>query len=110
MISTPSGNNVQIMDDFKSSPGDILREMALKPDQEEPFYVVDLSDVVRKHKLWKLALPRVEPFYAVKCNDTTVVLEVLAALGTGFDCASKPINCYTEKRMNFHPSARSSGV
>lgn len=26
---------------------------------------------------------------AVKCNDTTTVLEVLAALGTGFDCASK---------------------
>lgn len=26
---------------------------------------------------------------AVKCNDSVTVLEVLAALGTGFDCASK---------------------
>ena len=26
---------------------------------------------------------------AVKCNDSGTVLEVLAALGTGFDCASK---------------------
>lgn len=26
---------------------------------------------------------------AVKCNDSLTVLEVLAALGTGFDCASK---------------------
>lgn len=26
---------------------------------------------------------------AVKCNDNLLVIEVLAALGTGFDCASK---------------------
>lgn len=26
---------------------------------------------------------------AVKCNDSLTVLETLAALGTGFDCASK---------------------
>ena len=25
----------------------------------------------------------------MKCNDTLAILEVLAALGTGFDCASK---------------------
>lgn len=28
-------------------------------------------------------------FLAVKCNDSLTVLEVLAALGTGFDCASR---------------------
>lgn len=28
---------------------------------------------------------------AVKCNDNLIVIEVLAALGTGFDCASKVI-------------------
>lgn len=26
---------------------------------------------------------------AVKCNDSPMVLKLLAALGTGFDCASK---------------------
>lgn len=26
---------------------------------------------------------------AVKCNDSAIVLELLAALGTSFDCASK---------------------
>lgn len=26
---------------------------------------------------------------AVKCNDSPIVLQLLAALGTGFDCASK---------------------
>lgn len=28
-------------------------------------------------------------FLAVKCNDSLTVLEVLASLGVGFDCASK---------------------
>lgn len=81
-------SSVEIIEDQRSAM-DVVRELASDPSREDPFYVVDLSDVVRKHKLWKLALPRVQPFYAVKCNDTTTVLEVLAALGTGFDCASK---------------------
>jgi len=33
-------------------------------------------------------LPRVKPFYAVKCNSDPFVLKTLASLGTGFDCAS----------------------
>ena len=34
-------------------------------------------------------MPRVEPFYAVKCNNEPGILQLLASLGTGFDCASK---------------------
>ncbi|KAM4598208.1 ornithine decarboxylase-like [Polymixia lowei] len=34
-------------------------------------------------------LPRVKPFYAVKCNSTPGVLNMLRALGTGFDCSSQ---------------------
>lgn len=34
------------------------------------------------------ALPRVTPFYAVKCNPDRLILRTLAALGCGFDCAS----------------------
>lgn len=58
-------------------------------DNYDAFYVGDMGDVVKKHKIWKTLLPRVEPFYAVKCNDDTEILRVLARLGTGFDCASK---------------------
>lgn len=38
---------------------------------------------------WKAAMPRVTPFYAVKCNPEPGLLKLLNALGTGFDCASK---------------------
>lgn len=34
-------------------------------------------------------MPRVVPFYAIKCNPEPGVLKLLAAMGTGFDCASK---------------------
>lgn len=56
---------------------------------EEPFYVVDVDDIIAKHKKWLINMPRVRPYYAVKCNSSPVVLELLAGLGLGFDCASK---------------------
>jgi len=62
------------------------RDIEVKSDA---FYVGDMGDVVKKHQTWTTQLPRVEPFYAVKCNDDPTVLAVLAQLGTGFDCASK---------------------
>ncbi len=38
---------------------------------------------------WRAAMPRVAPFYAVKCNPEPGMLRFLVAMGTGFDCASK---------------------
>ncbi|XP_013783566.1 ornithine decarboxylase-like [Limulus polyphemus] len=58
-------------------------------DSEEPFYVFDMSDIVHKYKMWKYKMPRVRPFYAVKCNDNPLLLELLAVLGLNFDCANK---------------------
>ncbi|PWN43323.1 ornithine decarboxylase [Ceraceosorus guamensis] len=55
---------------------------------ENAFFVADLAEVYRQHIRWQRALPRVIPFYAVKCNPDPYVLRLLAALGTGFDCAS----------------------
>lgn len=58
-------------------------------DDRDAFYVCDLGDVLKKQLRWVRALPRVTPFYAVKCNDSRAVVMTLASLGTGFDCASK---------------------
>jgi len=57
--------------------------------ENEAFYVVDLGAVVRKHQEWTAHLPRVKPFYAIKCNPDTAIIKLLASLGTNFDCASK---------------------
>src|SRR5579871_5354430 len=58
-------------------------------DVESSFFIADLGEVYRQFVRWKKSLPRIEPFYAVKCNPDPLVLRLLASLGAGFDCASK---------------------
>ncbi|XP_066121200.1 ornithine decarboxylase-like [Saccopteryx bilineata] len=77
-------------------PGQSAREVVLKKIQElsdsdhrNPFMVTDLGVLASRHQAFCQALPRVSPFYAVKCNSSPWVLRVLATLGTGFDCASQ---------------------
>ena len=46
--------------------GDIVNAQIKHNDligKEDAFYVVNLGDVVNKHRLWREKLPRVEPFY-----------------------------------------------
>lgn len=61
---------------------------ACEVEGENPFFVADLGQIRRQHVHWLAELPRVTPFYAVKCNPDPYVLRLLAGLGTGFDCAS----------------------
>eukprot|EP00567_Pseudictyota_dubia_P001098 CAMPEP_0197466226 /NCGR_PEP_ID=MMETSP1175-20131217/64941_1 /TAXON_ID=1003142 /ORGANISM="Triceratium dubium, Strain CCMP147" /LENGTH=722 /DNA_ID=CAMNT_0043002257 /DNA_START=42 /DNA_END=2210 /DNA_ORIENTATION=- len=56
---------------------------------EDPFYVVDIGMVVSQYYQWQKNFPRVDVFYAVKCNPDPVLLKTLATLGCNFDCASK---------------------
>ena len=62
---------------------------ALDPDSLDFFYLYDLGIVTRLHSAWSKALPRVHPHYAVKCNSDPGLIATLAALGAGFDCASR---------------------
>lgn len=64
-----------------------IRQQAKETD--EAFFILNLSDVVKKYEMWVMEMPRIKPFYAVKCNDNELVIQTLAKLGTGFDCASK---------------------
>lgn len=67
----------------------ITKSIILSKTKEDAFYVLDVGDIILKYEDWRRKLPRVTPFYAVKCNDYPIVLEVLASLGANFDCASK---------------------
>ncbi|NP_001158445.1 ornithine decarboxylase 1 [Saccoglossus kowalevskii] len=82
---------VDVVDDC-TKPCDVISKIAVIHDLEEKddaFFVMDFGDIVNKFEKWEALLPRVHPFYAVKCNENPAVLRLLAALGTGFDCASK---------------------
>lgn len=106
-----SNERVNVVDEDWNVWGSIV-ETTSSRRQEEAFYILDLGDIVDKFRRWKDKMPRVEPYYgkcfkwlnlilknyqikfflifsAVKCNDQQIILEVLAALGANFDCASK---------------------
>jgi len=72
------------------TPEEILREKLNEAVVEnEAFYIVDMGTIVKKHEEWTSHLPRVKPFYAIKCNPNTAIIKLLASMGTNFDCASK---------------------
>ena len=52
-------------------------------------YVATYSHIYCCYLQWNELLPSITPFYAVKCNPDPVLLQTLASLGAGFDCASK---------------------
>ncbi len=60
----------------------------LAEGNDNSFYILNVVDVRLKYEKWIELMPRVTPYYAVKCNDEPVILRTLADLGTGFDCAS----------------------
>ncbi|XP_058460147.1 ornithine decarboxylase 1-like [Malaya genurostris] len=79
---------IQIVDGLVNVPA-LTNKLTNQLSTEEPFYVMDIDEIVRKHQNWIEKMPRVVPHYAVKCNDNDVVCATLAALGASFDCASK---------------------
>ena len=54
----------------------------------KPIQIVRLKDVRDSVELWREHLPRVRPYYAVKCNPDPEILSLLASMNTGFDAAS----------------------
>jgi len=67
---------------------DVVHDI-INQGQADAFFVVDLGNLARKLEQWQYYLPRIEPFYAVKCNPDPVVLATLSSMGVKFDCASK---------------------
>jgi len=69
----------------------VLSAMArhISAGAEDPFFVVDIDAVRARVDKWYDLLPRVEPFYAVKCQPDVELIRTLAGAGVNFDCASR---------------------
>uniref|UniRef100_A0A8C9ZIS9 Ornithine decarboxylase 1 n=1 Tax=Sander lucioperca TaxID=283035 RepID=A0A8C9ZIS9_SANLU len=89
-VLSPKNCDIDILDNGRTVKDVIDNKIKeLGPDNEEPFYVANLDSMYERHLRWLANLPRVKPFYAVKCNNTAAVLRMMSALDIGFDCASK---------------------
>lgn len=55
----------------------------------ESYLVMDANHAVKKLQRWRHLMPRVKPFFAIKCNPDPVLIKSLVVAGDcGFDCAS----------------------
>ncbi|XP_061287226.1 ornithine decarboxylase-like [Bos javanicus] len=103
-VSIPIGNSKESKESPGSTwpkdiialePGETAWDVVLKKIKElsdsdcrDAFMVADLDVLASRHQVFRQALPRVSPFYAMKCNSSPWMLRVLATLGTSFDCSS----------------------
>ncbi|KAJ9069641.1 Ornithine decarboxylase [Entomophthora muscae] len=67
---------------------DALSKRILTENQQDAFFICDLSEVKSLFQEWRETLPTVWPYYAVKCNPDLRVVSALAKCGAGFDCAT----------------------
>ena len=63
---------------------DVLRVL----DAPTPYLVTDLDAVARRLRAFTVAVPGVQPFYAMKCNPSPEILRTIAAGGGSFEVAS----------------------
>jgi ornithine decarboxylase len=68
--------------------GDVISQLLLSKNPEDSFYIMNLKHLNTAYEEWTRAFPTIRPFYAVKCNPDRHIVERLASLGAGFDCAS----------------------
>jgi ornithine decarboxylase len=68
---------------------DIINDYVKNNQSEQPFYIIDLGELVKLYQKWEHNLPKIKPYYAVKCNPNPVILHALSCLGASFDCASE---------------------
>jgi len=83
-----SDKNIKVYD-TKLDTFDIINQYLEKKKGEHSFILVDLGDIIRQYFKWKKNLPRITPYYAIKCNPCPIIIELLNRLGCCFDCASQ---------------------
>src|SRR3546814_17766068 len=66
-----------------------IRRFFAETPHDRPVLAVDLSVVEWNYRSLALALPDTEIYYAVKANPAPELVDLLAALGSHFDVASR---------------------
>lgn len=89
-----------------TSDRDIVKSVVENRERDEPFFIVNLSKVEQQVKYMRELLPRVDIFYAVKCNSNKRIIEKLNSMGVSFDCASRGEMKLVEKTLGIKPDER----
>ncbi len=82
-----SSKNIEVLN--KSDVLDIINYFLEKHQGDQPFFIVNLTEVINKINLWRNVLPNVQAYYAIKCNPDEVIIKLMNSMGMSYDCASK---------------------
>ena len=82
-------NNIKLFPKEESNVESIINHYIEQNKTDEAFFIIDLGVILDQFKKWKTLLPKIDPYYAVKCCPDAMVLGLLSILDCNFDCASK---------------------
>ncbi|XP_023234808.1 ornithine decarboxylase-like [Centruroides sculpturatus] len=68
---------------------DIITDITDDPEQEEAFFVADLSQIIHRFKFWQTKMDGIRLLFPLRYNNDPKVIVTLGALGVNFSCASK---------------------
>lgn len=57
-------NEIKVFDDATDNM-DVIKTIINIKDQEDAFYIVDIGDIINKHREWITKIPRVAPHYGM---------------------------------------------
>lgn len=55
-------NEILVLDEPKDKV-EIMKEIIKRNDQEDAFYILDLGDIINKHRSWREKFTRVDPYF-----------------------------------------------
>jgi ornithine decarboxylase len=68
---------------------DIINYFLERHQSDQPFFIVNLAEVIKKINQWREKLPKVQAYYAIKCNPDDIIIKLMSSMDMCFDCASK---------------------
>ena len=87
ILSLISSRQIEIL--TESQTPDTINHFVKKNRNSDPFFIVNIAQIINKINLWRELLPKVRAHYAVKCNPDDTVIDVMNIMNMSFDCASK---------------------
>ena len=42
---------------------------------DSPFYIINIKDIIKQYTEWKIKLPNIKAYYAIKCNNNDKIIK-----------------------------------
>lgn len=74
-MSPDNLNEINVFDDAADNM-DVIKTIIDRRNQEDGFYIVDIGDIINKHREWITKIPRVTPHYGTSVLRTASLYKI----------------------------------